>query len=68
MTFSVFLNLFVLAANAATVILIFWNTRLMKRAYDAQNNVNRVLHARVTNLERHVLGEQVQIERQPNVH
>jgi len=56
MPLSMIVNIFVLIANAATVGLLFYSTRLQRRAYREQHNVNAIQHARITNLERHVLA------------
>ncbi|HMF69477.1 MAG TPA: hypothetical protein VK602_17925 [Phyllobacterium sp.] len=56
MTFIMAVNIFVLIANAATVGLLFYSTRLQRRAYREQHKINAIQHARITNLERHVLA------------
>lgn len=65
MNFSLIVNLFVLFANGVTVGLIFWSTKMQKRGYQAQADVNRsqanvirIMHARIANLERRVLSEE----------
>jgi len=66
MPFSFYVNVFVLVANCATVALIFYQGRLQQKAYREQDHINMVQHARISNLERHVLGGEGELKDRPN--